>query len=149
MDSWKWLLTTLRYLEGEAKKKKKEREKRLCLIIVLLNIIIATLNLKVCSYWRDKIRCPPSSIDEPGFPWAFIPSTKQGYCFSSGEDCPSVLILQHTHTHPHTLSSSPEEMTFSFCVKVFAQVDFLTREICIYPESILSSIIYYTSLHLW
>lgn len=66
-------------------------------IMASLNIIIATLNINVpeCASKLLKRRDEVASLlltGEDGLPRAKIPYTKQGYCLSSGEDRPSVLI---------------------------------------------------------
>lgn len=65
--------------------------------MALLNIIIAILNINVpeCASKLLKRRDEVASLlltGEDGLPRANIPYTKQGYCLSSGEDRPSVLI---------------------------------------------------------
>lgn len=86
----------------------RRKRNRVCWIMASLNIIIATLNINVpeCASKLLKRRDEVASLlltGEDGLPRAKIPYTKQGYCLSSGEDRPSVLI-PYRNTHATSLS---------------------------------------------
>lgn len=79
-----------------------------------LNIIIATLNINVpeCASKLLKRQDEVASLlltGEDGLPRANIPYTKQGYCLSSGEDRPSVLI-----PYRNTLSATQMQRPYRF-----------------------------------
>ncbi len=92
------------------------RRKRngVCLIMASLNIIIATLNINVPESASKllKRRDEVASLlltGEDRLPRANIPYAKQGYCLSSGEDWPSVLI-----PYRNTFSVTPKQHLYRF-----------------------------------
>lgn len=93
-----------------------------------LNILIETLNINVLESASKllKRRDEVASLlltGEDRLPRANIPNAKQGYCLSSGEDWPSVLIpYRNTFSatpmqHPYRFKYAAEKITLSFLLR--------------------------------